>query len=274
MLTEIKQDGIIPQVHSIYQYTPMITPNGKNGRPQNAFVYILEGGFLYHTGPGALHAAAGDILYIPYGSSYRYEVQMPRKTQCMQIEFSLYDSTSGQPLALAEHPCVLPIFGGGEVKALFSELVAVWSAKKEAHDFAAVSGIYRLLYLWRSAVGQNVRTDSRLWPALDYLKNHFTERVTVGELAKLCFLSESQLWRMFKNQLGYSPIEYKNKLLFDAAGELLLRGGGQSISEIAYSLGFDSIYTFSQLFKKHMGCSPSAYRKKVEGEFEIGIEKG
>lgn len=104
----------------------------------------------------------------------------------------------------------------------------------------------------------------RIEPALNYMEEGYTQKICVDHLAALCNLSTTHFRRLFKEVIGITPIKYKNLLLIRSACNLMTNDG-LNVSEAAYALNFDSIYTFSQAFKKEMGISPKQYlrdRKK------------
>ena len=102
---------------------------------------------------------------------------------------------------------------------------------------------------------------SKIAPAIDYLHEHFSEKIESAALAKLCSLSQSQLRRVFMAEVGKSPIRYKNELQLNHA-RFLLKNEELSINEIASITGFCDTYAFSHFFTKEHGVSPSAYRTK------------
>jgi iron complex transport system substrate-binding protein len=69
---------------------------------------------------------------------------------------------------------------------------------------------------------------------------------------------------LFKAHFGTSPIDYLVRLRLRAAA-YLLRDVNVSVSSAAASVGYDDLYYFSKLFKKKLGVSPRAYRKKLRG---------
>lgn len=87
---------------------------------------------------------------------------------------------------------------------------------------------------------------------------------TLTEMAALCGYSESRFSSLYKTIYSVSPItDLINKRIEQA--KLLMLYGNMSISEIAESVGFCSLYYFSKCFKKKEGLSPSAYKEKVMG---------
>ncbi len=85
----------------------------------------------------------------------------------------------------------------------------------------------------------------------------------VEDIAEMLGMSRSQLYRAFVEKYGISPKEYIDSLRIKLA-KTLLEYGGTSVAEVCYSTGFSDPLYFSAVFKKRMGCSPSAYRKKTE----------
>ena len=94
----------------------------------------------------------------------------------------------------------------------------------------------------------------------NYLTAHYTEKITLGNLAEKFNLDQFYLQKLFKKYIGQSPIEYIIYMRMIRAASLL-RTGGMSISEIAYSVGIESLSHFSRQFKKQEGMTPSQYRK-------------
>lgn len=87
---------------------------------------------------------------------------------------------------------------------------------------------------------------------------HNTE-LSVELLADLMHMTSKTLARKCKKDLGVSPLAYIIQLRMERAVELL-NAGDLSISEIAYSLGYESLAYFSNSFKKYTGKAPSEYK--------------
>jgi AraC family transcriptional regulator of arabinose operon len=96
--------------------------------------------------------------------------------------------------------------------------------------------------------------------AILYMQNHLSVAATLDNIAQSANLSTSFFSRKFKQDTGYSPIEYYNHLRIQKACQLL-HFSDLRINEVASQLGIDDPFYFSRLFKKQMGISPAAYRK-------------
>ncbi|MRZ96953.1 helix-turn-helix domain-containing protein, partial [Parabacteroides distasonis] len=78
---------------------------------------------------------------------------------------------------------------------------------------------------------------------------------------KLC-LSSNYFGDMFKKETGKSPQEYIQEKVIELAKERI-SGTADTVSQIAYSLGFQYPQHFCRLFKKRVGYTPSEYRAQI-----------
>lgn len=92
----------------------------------------------------------------------------------------------------------------------------------------------------------------------DYIRNNLSSDLSLLELAELVHLSPRHFCRSFKEVAGIPPHQYILLLRIETAKELL-RLNRQSITEIAYKLGFSSSSHFSDAFKKITGHSPKQF---------------
>jgi two-component system, response regulator YesN len=95
-----------------------------------------------------------------------------------------------------------------------------------------------------------------------YLKAHFSEQVSISEIAATFNLEPSYLSRMFKNHTGISPMEYLTKLRIEKAKELILSDPNIMLKDIMEIVGYNNQYYFSKIFKTVMGITPSEYRNR------------
>ncbi|MEH7546893.1 AraC family transcriptional regulator [Neobacillus vireti] len=93
---------------------------------------------------------------------------------------------------------------------------------------------------------------------IDYISNHYNQIITLTDLAKMAGLSKSHFSRLFKKNVGYSPIEYLTHLRIDRAKELLAHSDIR-IKEVSQNVGYEDELYFSRIFKKIVGVSPSQF---------------
>jgi AraC-like DNA-binding protein/mannose-6-phosphate isomerase-like protein (cupin superfamily) len=102
----------------------------------------------------------------------------------------------------------------------------------------------------------------RLQPVLEYISLHYTDNITLEELASQVPLSQGQFCRSFKETLGLSPVAYLNKFRILKSCELLVTTS-RKISEIAGLTGFSNVSYYNRAFLSVIGCTPSDYQKQI-----------
>ncbi|RZN83368.1 MAG: helix-turn-helix domain-containing protein [Winogradskyella sp.] len=91
------------------------------------------------------------------------------------------------------------------------------------------------------------------------VEHHFREKHKVSEYADILNISPKSLSNVFLRYYNKSPLKViSNRICLE--GERLIRFSDKSMSEIAYSLGFNEASHFSKFFKKHTGKSPMQYK--------------
>ena len=95
--------------------------------------------------------------------------------------------------------------------------------------------------------------------AVDYMRKNYSYPLTVEAVARRCGVDRSHLFRLFKQHLQLSPQQYLIRLRLNKAEELL-QTTSLSVSEVAFSCGFNDLCHFSRLFKRRFGVPPSARR--------------
>jgi two-component system, response regulator YesN len=151
--------------------------------------------------------------------------------------------------------------------------ISIEDAKLESLDVyeraAAVSNLSEA-YNWVFRVLLNVleavkeaaveANESGIDKAIVYINNHFCENISLSDVAKEVYLSESYLSRKIKRVKGISFVEYITKLRMEKA-MVLLKDPNVKINDIAASVGYPDYRYFSQTFKKYFGYSPSEFAK-------------
>lgn len=99
--------------------------------------------------------------------------------------------------------------------------------------------------------------------AIRYIRSHYTEKISLNELAFQCNVSKQQLIRYFKDAFHVTPAAYITNYKISRAKELLFNQPQLSIGEISDELGFDNQHYFSRVFMKETGETPSHYRYRT-----------
>ena len=102
---------------------------------------------------------------------------------------------------------------------------------------------------------------SQISAAVEFIRTHHRERISVTDLAHHSGLSPRQLNRKFNDAFGMSAQDFLTKTRIQTASDALLNTD-LSIAEIAQKFGFCDQSAFTQAFRKHTGITPLKFRKR------------
>lgn len=112
---------------------------------------------------------------------------------------------------------------------------------------------------------RNIDTVKRM---MIYIREHLADSLTVKELADAVFLSERECYRIFRDCLHTTPVNYIIDCRLQEASRMLT-ASNMSVTEIAYSCGFGSGSYFSRVFTREKGCTPNEYRANWQDKTSI-----
>lgn len=95
----------------------------------------------------------------------------------------------------------------------------------------------------------------------EYIEWHAAEGITVQQVAEYAGLNRTYFSTQFTKSVGLTPAEYIARVKMDKAKQMLL-GTSATVTEIAYSLGYPTLFAFTRAFKNYCSMSPSQYRKQ------------
>ena len=102
----------------------------------------------------------------------------------------------------------------------------------------------------------------RLAHAIEYIREHLDEPLRVDTLSEKACMSESHFYRVFKNELGLSPVDFINDERIKLATDLL-HNPQRKIKDVYLECGFETRSYFNRVFKRKKKVSPSEYQAKV-----------
>lgn len=103
----------------------------------------------------------------------------------------------------------------------------------------------------------------RLRPVVEYIGEHYGEKIYIDTLAEMITVSADYFTKMFKESIGKTPIDYINGIRVNHALALLSETD-ISVNDISDMLGFSNPNYFHKIFKQYIDTSPLAYRKSVK----------
>ena len=109
-----------------------------------------------------------------------------------------------------------------------------------------------------------VDSDSkRILKVKNYIDDHYRDEIMLEQLAALVSMSPSAFSRYFKLHTGKSLSEYIIDVRLGHAARKLV-DTTDSVSEICWTTGFNTLSNFNRLFRKRKGCTPKEFREKYQ----------
>lgn len=154
-----------------------------------------------------------------------------------------------------------------EIAMMMDEIYEEYYQNTQGYELLIMADILRILtFLIRyyqndndRIRGKNVeslkdkkKAMKRLEKAFDYINHHYTEKITLREVAKSVYMSKNYFSAYFKKVANISFIDYVTKLRLKKANELI-KMTDMSMLEIAMKSGFNNMSNFYRLYKKHIG---------------------
>ena len=222
-------------------------------RPVSGFLYIISGRCRYSCKDKSFELEPGGLVYLPSTSAHLVE-QLTEELVYYRIDFVL--TCGSEELKFSDKPLLVCAQTPPECEKAICRL-----GEKYQFSFDYLGKAELIFTIFRTLRENEFKPKARkLYPAVRYLSRNLTSKVTIDELAELCYLSRSWFYELFQEEYGMTPMEYRDSLLMEKA-RALLRSEELSVTEIAEQLGFENVSYFSKFFRKYQGSSPSGYIK-------------
>ena len=220
--------------------------------------YIEQGGGVVNVGNNHFFACEGDSYFLEEGNDQLYYSDKSRPWKKYFINFSgrlAGELTEGYGISGISH------FKGLDIKNEMLRIIELGKRNGEDSTRALIVILNEIMFKMREhsvALG-GVRSIEQ--EMKDFLDTRVTSKFKIDELCRHISRSESQTIRIFKKAYGITPYTYVLGKKTDLAKKLLC-DTNLSVREIADKLCFADEYYFSNVFKKRVGSTPSAYRRQ------------
>lgn len=104
-------------------------------------------------------------------------------------------------------------------------------------------------------------SDEKMKAMMRFVHAHYQEAISVEDIANASHISKRVCFRLFRENLHLTPVEYITSYRLRKACQRLI-DTSEPITQIAYSCGLGSSSYFGKVFRQHYGCTPAAYRKR------------
>lgn len=233
---------------------PISNPDCKK-RHSDCFVYVTSGYADYTYKGKTVRANAGDIIYLAYKSKYQIHVEVP-DYRYIYVDFFF----GGDDVRENE---IFKFKGVHNLEREFINLRKLWNDGGFSDRIRSKSILYNVYaeIIHNSLTFIPSVRNKKIEAAINEIHKSFADKeITVGDLSRLCNMSEVHFRRVFSQVYQTSPVKYINRLKINKAKELLVLSD-ISISEVSERCGFFNPYYFSKVFKENTGVTPGEYRK-------------
>jgi AraC-like DNA-binding protein len=239
----------------------------KNGRILQEFQvnYITSGSGILENNYGKFEIKEGDLIFIFPGEWHRYKPH--DETGWTENYIGFKGDAAKFFLAHNLFNPKSPVIQTGIHEEILDAFLRIFElVKTEPPGFQQIASglVVKLLGTLVSFQKQKEFSGKEIAGIIEKarfeMRNEVDKNFDLEQFAADNNIGYSYFRRMFKNFTGISPRQYFLQLKIMRARELLLTTD-QSIKEISFQLGFDSIYYFSRFFKQKTGMSPSEFRK-------------
>jgi len=157
-----------------------------------------------------------------------------------------------------------------DLKATLFDFYTTYNKKEYGYILKINSLLFNLLFILLNKFSIKdkkfdiKKTDkyiNRLDLAIDYIKKHYAEQITLDSISQMLYLNPEYFSRFFKKYMGISFLKYVNLIRLEHAYIEILNTDN-TISEIAGHNGFRNHKFFIKLFKANYSCSPSEKRRQ------------
>ena len=283
---ELKQHGTASFPFGLYRidHTHPKYEMSHHWHTEHEIIRVLSGHLDITLNNRPITASAGDLLYIngevvhgavPRDCVYECIVYTPQFLSMPQSDF--FDALTGHTLFINEYfPHDDPA-----LDALREITDAVFLALREDGEearFAVVGGFYRMLgwlcghhaytesLSMQTADARDEKNVQKLKHVLSFIRGAYDRPISLDEMAAAADMSPQYFCTFFKQMTDKTPFAYVNAYRIERACRKLL-GTDQSVTDIAYSCGFNDLSYFIKTFKAEKGMTPRAFRR---GETENG----
>lgn len=228
--------------------------------------YMVSGNCIYYINDLPYEISEGDVVFIPEGVIHKtYYGKKEHERLLIECSSDYIPEQLKEALSRTVH---IPSHLG--YSANFHELLTKIEAEDREHkDFytdvrsALVALLFYSIVRAKNAVQEDSERPS-IRKIASYIKQNYSSQISLSSVALDNFISPEHLSRSFKEKMGKGFNEFLSEIRLEEAKKILESNDKLSISEIAYSCGFNDSNYFSDKFKKAYGVPPLRYRKGIK----------
>lgn len=223
--------------------------NSLGGAPRHYFGYLEAGRCRIVSAERTIELQSGDLFYIPKGLPYQSYWTSRDQIRFKSLGFHFFPECGTRQYPLQRLSC------SQEIAALFRAI----PSDKEI-DSLLLGQFYSAVAAVLPCMEYHI-PNARAY-VLEQAKQYMTSHVhcQTADVARYCTVSESALYRIFREEAGLTPNALRQKILCEKA-VLMLTTTDRTVQEISDALGFSSTSYFRKVLYKYAGRTPREIRR-------------
>lgn len=226
-----------------------------------------------------------DVMYVPPGVGIDIDLSAaspaaPIECDCFEIEAGRMDnligklneslSVTGKDASVALNWDKYAVFSGDEAEDLrLDSLMSLFRGNRgwladtriEARIDETVLALLHMRARDLLTFDKMTDLDNGIMAAARLIRNNLSIHLSTDMVAQAACMSSSTLHRQFQKHFGTSPRKFANQLRISEA-KRQLRVDNSSIEKVSANLAFSDVSHFARVFRRSVGESPAAYRKR------------
>jgi AraC-like DNA-binding protein/mannose-6-phosphate isomerase-like protein (cupin superfamily) len=229
-------------------------------------LFCLTGSGIVETLGHRLTIRAGELVWIANEAPHAHYAEPDDPWTLLWFRFDGPNLGALRQKIFGEAQPLVSVPGQLQLPAWFDRLFAIMRGGGTGLDLRLNQMVAEFLMLVDHAVrgDDQGRLPQQIDQALLAMRADLAQRWDSDSMAGLMRVSPSQIRRLFRKHLRISPHQWLLRERLTKA-QTLISDSGLSIAQIAHACGFCDVYHFSREFKRSVGASPAAWRRREQG---------
>ena len=237
-------------------------------------IRVLEGELLLIIDEREFLIKKGDAVLIPAGSVHEGKPENKCVYECVVFDMNMLmnksDSCCKLIRKITNHEVELQLnFANNcnNIHKIINSLFDAMSSKNYGYELVIQGTLYQFLgeifeknyfSVDPSQTPRDLKRIVQLKQALEFIESSYASQVSLQEISDSVNMSPKYFCRFFQEMTHRTPFDYLNYYRIERACYQLLTTS-QTITEVAYSCGFNDLSYFIKTFKKYKGITPKKY---------------
>lgn len=238
---------------------------GPRTSPYYYLIFVQNGSGTLHQNHGTYPLQPGDVFCLFPQVQHEYYTS---PDDPLQKSFIAFDGRQAlrllERIGLTPHRPHAPGLFSQEVSGILEEFFELAESPDGRNTDLGRLVLFHRIFERLSAVaaggkGGDCRNVTWLQKGREYMEIHYAEGITVETVSEHVGVERTYFTKQFRKTFGTTPILFIQELRMKEARQLLEQTS-YTMAEIAESVGYSDLFSFSKAFKKHQGVPPARYR--------------